>query len=650
MKLLKLKLENFKGIGKFEFNPNGLNGDIYGDNATGKTTVFDAFIWLLFDKDSDNRKDFNIKSIDKTGESVHHLEHSVTGIFSIGAKKVTLQKIFKEKWVRTRGQAVENFNGHTTEHLVNGVPCSKTEYTKTIKEIADEKVFRLVTDPLYANEQLSWQELRDIIFEVCGNVSDEEVCSDKTLAPLLAYLNEGKSIDDMKKIVAARQRKINEDLKLIPARISELSNMEPVKGTSEEELLVVIERLKSTIADKNSKLSMIANGGLTSTYKLKISELQVKAKEELAAINEDNISKREQLKEKVSSLKNEKSRINNEVVQAEYSIKNLKTEIADNENKINRLREQGNAVCERQFKHEEINCTCPMCNQELPEDQLQAAKDKIAKMLEDFNLKKSEEVTEINAKGKALKAEIENSKERLESLIAENADREEEVKSTNKKIIALEEKINEINTVETSETIEKIKSEIAELQNKIKNEAESSEKETSAIKAGIAELETKVGNYQEEIASIRQYAKTQERINELKEQQVTLAREYEELSGKIFLVETFVRRKVEMVEQRINNKFKFARFKMYAENITNEGIAECCETTLDGVPYRDLNNAAKINVGLDIIRTLSEYYGFKAPIFVDNAEAVTKLIDMDTQIIRLIVSEPDKTLRIEVKE
>lgn len=650
MELLKLKLENFKGIGKFEFNPNGLNGDIYGDNATGKTTVFDAFIWLLFDKDSDNRKDFNIKSIDKTGESVHHLEHSVTGIFSIGAKKVTLQKIFKEKWVRARGQAVEKFSSHTTDHLVNGVPCSKGEYTATIKEIADEKVFRLVTDPLYANEQLSWQELRDIIFEVCGNVSDEDVCSDKTLAPLLAYLNEGKSIDDMKKIVAARQRKINEDLKLIPARIAELSNMEQLKGTSEEELLVVIERLKSTIADKNSKLSMIANGGLTSTYKLKISELQVKAKEELAAINEDNISKREQLKEKVSSLKNEKSRINNEVVQAEYSIKNLKTEIADNENKINRLREQGNAACERQFKHEEINCTCPMCNQELPEYQLQAAKDKMAKMLEDFNLKKSEEVTEINAKGKALKAEIENSKERLESLIAENADREEEIKSTNKNIIALEEKINEIKTVETSETIEKINDEITELQNKIKNEAESSEKETSAIKAGIAELETKVGNYQEEIASIRQYAKTQERINELKEQQVTLAKEYEELSDKIFLVETFVRRKVEMVEQRINNKFKLARFKMYAENITNEGIAECCETTLDGVPYRDLNNAAKINVGLDIIRTLSEYYGFKAPIFVDNAEAVTKLIDMDTQIIRLIVSEPDKTLRIEVKE
>ncbi|MFS8536099.1 MAG: hypothetical protein FWJ65_13175, partial [Limnochordales bacterium] len=47
----------------------------------------------------------------------------------------------------------------------------------------------------------------------------------------------------------------------------------------------------------------------------------------------------------------------------------------------------------------------------------------------------------------------------------------------------------------------------------------------------------------------------------------------------------------------------------------------------------------------DIIRTLSEHYGFRAPIWVDNAEAVTRLIPVDSQVIRLVVSA-DKALRV----
>lgn len=74
-----------------------------------------------------------------------------------------------------------------------------------------------------------------------------------------------------------------------------------------------------------------------------------------------------------------------------------------------------------------------------------------------------------------------------------------------------------------------------------------------------------------------------------------------------------------------------------------------CETLYEGVPYGSgLNNAAKINVGLDIINTLSEHYGILAPIFVDNAEAVTKFINVDAQLISLVVSEKDKQLRVEL--
>lgn len=67
----------------------------------------------------------------------------------------------------------------------------------------------------------------------------------------------------------------------------------------------------------------------------------------------------------------------------------------------------------------------------------------------------------------------------------------------------------------------------------------------------------------------------------------------------------------------------------------------------DGVSYVGLNNGAKINVGIDIINTLSRHYGVAVPLFVDNAESVTNLEYAATQVIRLVVSESDKKLRCE---
>lgn len=141
--------------------------------------------------------------------------------------------------------------------------------------------------------------------------------------------------------------------------------------------------------------------------------------------------------------------------------------------------------------------------------------------------------------------------------------------------------------------------------------------------------------------------RAQMRVMELEKQERELAAEYERLQHELFLCEEFTKTKVSMLDAKINSKFKLARFRLFEDQI-NGGIKEVCDTLYKGVPYDGgLNNAARINVGLDIINTLGEHYGFSAPIFVDNAEAVTKLIGTDAQVIRLVVSEADKRLRIE---
>lgn len=142
-----------------------------------------------------------------------------------------------------------------------------------------------------------------------------------------------------------------------------------------------------------------------------------------------------------------------------------------------------------------------------------------------------------------------------------------------------------------------------------------------------------------------QNEKIDERIKELESREKELAKLYEEQQRIIYLCEEYTKAYVDLVSDKINDSFDLVKFKLF-ENQINGGITETCEATFKGVPYSDLNNAAKINAGLDVINSLSEKLGLKVPIFIDNAESVNELIKTDTQLVRLVVSK-DKELKID---
>ena len=137
----------------------------------------------------------------------------------------------------------------------------------------------------------------------------------------------------------------------------------------------------------------------------------------------------------------------------------------------------------------------------------------------------------------------------------------------------------------------------------------------------------------------------EKRILELKDEEKTLSQQIANVEKEQFVIENFVKAKVDALENVVNSKFKFVKFKMFEEQI-NGGLRETCEATVNGVPYSDVNTASKINAGLDIINVLSEHYQITAPIFIDNAESVHTLIEMQTQVLRLIVNENFKSLEV----
>lgn len=132
MKLQTLELENFQGIKQADFCFNGQSATIYGDNATGKTTVFNALTWLLFDKASTGAKGFTPKTRTANGDA-HNLNHSATATFIMDDGRYTsFTKTFHEIYKKKKGSATSEFSGHTTDYFIDGVPVKEREYQDTL--------------------------------------------------------------------------------------------------------------------------------------------------------------------------------------------------------------------------------------------------------------------------------------------------------------------------------------------------------------------------------------------------------------------------------------------------------------------------------------------------------------------------------------
>lgn len=660
IKLLNLRLHNFKGIKDLEIDFGGNNAVIYGANEAGKTTVFDAFVWLLFNKDSSDRSDFEIKTMEND-KVIHHLDHEVESTLLVDNKELNLKKVFREKWTKPRGQIDHVFGGHETKYYINGVPSKKREYDDTIAGIIDEDVFKLLTNPNEFNVNLHWTKRRDLLFDIAGNVTEEEVLSsDKKFKVLQDSLN-GNSIDDHKKIIAEKRKEINERIKEIPTRIDEINrNMPNVDGLNEVEIKASIGGLETNINSKREQINNIKNGSEVNEIKKKISDIDLQianVKNEHTQNEQDALfklkmrlqeeeSNHEILQGEVRGHMQRKEHNEREITNLEQQMSNLRDEYVRNQGDINVWKE-------REFEHNDDDCVCPTCKQDLPENQVDEAVAKFNKNKADTLEKIKERQEEINEEGITLKKKVESLNKESESVQGEieritgiGKKKVEEIELLKKKIEKAESQVTPIE--ENAEYI-KLNEEKQSLENQIKELEQSVESSVNEVTKEIEALKERQRELQADLAKIEQVNNSKERIEELKGEERSLAAEFEELEHQLYLTEEFTRAKVEMLTDNINSKFKHARFRLFEEQI-NGGLNETCLTIgKNGESYDSINNAFKINVSLDIINTLSEHYGVQAPIFIDNAESVTKLIDIDSQVISLVVSADDKELRVETE-
>ncbi len=633
MKLTKLELLNFKGLKSFAIN---LNGDVVirGDNATGKTTVFDSVCWLLFGKDSLDRADFEIKTLDG-GNPIHKVNHEVTGTFTLDeGGTVELKRVYREKYSSPRGGDI-TLTGHTTDYFVDGVPKKEKEYKEVVNTLIDESIFKLITNPLYFNETYSWQNRRKLLLEMCGDIDDISVINSRDDLSRLAELLEGRTVDDQRKVVAAKKTAINKELDMIPVRIDEAMRNKPEIASGKAKLIRDIETLSAGIGEVEKQKAIIQNGFSSTEKESKIRDINRQLEVQSSKVLSDYHKQKQRLRDEYEASLTKLKMVEVDRDRCADRRDELNKEIERESKRIVTLQSEFDTFNAQQFNKE----SCPTCGQALPADKQE--------ILEaEFNTNKSKKLEEwkgLIESAVKLKGNYEEQQEimasKIDSLTTETSQYNDAYNVKFKEYEGYSEPNLEDDPVYADLKAQLFLLEIDDEPGADTEELTKLDEELSSMKSKKAALETELNKF-------KLIDDINHRILELENQQQKLVAEKNALDEASFLMDEFIKAKVNMLEDVINSRFKLARFKMFNVMI-NGNIEECCETTYKGVPYRSMNNAARINVGLDIINALTSYYKVNAPVFIDNAEAVTEFVPVNSQTIKLIVDESKPQLTVE---
>lgn len=660
IELINMKIRNFKGFKEFELKADGNDLVVSGENGTRKTSLFDAFTWAIFGKNSQFLSDFKFMPLDENNEAIEHLETEVSLELSVAGKPLSFSRMAKNG----SGKA----KGYTSTYRVDGVKMLQKDYNKKIADIIDEETFKQITSIYYVAEKMDKKARRALLFDLVGDLTDLEVIeSNKDLAPLIEILG-SHSVDDKRSLLMEERPKNKQEQKEADVRIDEADrNSVDVSTLNKEELNKKKVSSELQIEELQTKISSIKNGSEKTN---KLSEIQTK-KAELETLRSQHLVKqnskvdglqkgKQETYEKAMDAQNNFIDKENELKQEVQKIEEVKKDIASTERSIQELRDDYTTLASEVFlEFDEHQATCQYCGQELQEDKKEEVREKYEKERIDFNTKKSISLEAINNNGKSLSGSLVDKKEELESLTKSLASLEEEKRALEAKrdqekeeYVLIQKTIKDLQDKATPfENTKTYKEKIAEIDNltaAVDSMDNSVKEDVEAIQNKINEIKTVINRINEDLYQFVLATKQDERKLELIEQQKKLAIRGGEIERQILMLNEFVKAKVSLLTDKINAEFKLVTFKLF-EVKNNGSLEEVCEPLLDGINFSDASNGERMRAGLDIINTLTRLKAVSAPVFIDNAEGLTKETDVNYQLIKLNAVKGQKELKIETK-
>ena len=628
MQIIQLKLTNFKCHKdlKIDFGPGKTS--ISGENGTGKSSIADAFFWLLTGKDSAGRADVTFRPRDKAGELVHDVDVYVGAIVSLRGTQFKLERTFKENWGLAKNNGDKIFRGNTTKFLINDVPKTESAWKVWINANMPAEKFAMTSDPAYV-PNMPWKDQRKLIIEVSGTVTDEMIIQQhQELAPLPALLN-GNTVEELQIASKTKLKPIKSELEELPVRIDQES-----KGlASEQQLQEQIENEQTVLRGHEAQVKK---------YTEEIAAAKTGTRNEIVQARIDaNMAKLDVIREKHKQLTSESLKeyddklallvkdidsLEGAITLVKNSLTDVNLQINEYKKKIVDLTDEWKRVNADEFHGEGV---CPTCHR--PFDPAQ-----VDQLRKEFNLHKADSLKQIVTEGTHAKQLYLAAREHHKSLTAQS----QEMVAKRK---AMEQALNDLQDSRLAATKNVIPLEnmpgYFEIVNAINADKLTLASDSKNVPADLQQkLNTATGfanGNRETIAKLQALKSRWKEIEQLTKRKAELRVEADALEGTLDLIRKFNLAKIATVEDGIKKTFPGLEFRLFIRNITNDDIQETCELMMHGIPYRDLSTGEKIAAGMIIVNVLSEHFKVNNPKFIDNAESITIPLDIKGQAIMM---------------
>lgn len=642
----KIKYKHFKGLENFELLLNGSSAVVSGRNGLGKTTLADGLQWLFFGKDCKGVK-LNPKPRDEQNQELLGLEPMVEAEMIIDGKVTILKRIQEEKWTAKKGELEKTRSSDSTRYFIDSVPIKEKDWKSYLEKLGGEQTLQMLSNSSFFMS-LNWKERREWLISLTDLTDEQIIKEDDELKEINEFIGD-HSIDEMKKILKGQKSDIKSDIEGMPARIQEVTDMKSNLNIGDRNPTAIqkdIDEMNQLISEKESWLVEAKTGAVNTELvelKQKQADLKIKLADQRAVFitnaNAATATLTEDLNKQQKTVNLLRSKVN-ELESSEY-----RTDQAIQE-KIDFLEKHLENYKElKLIEFDENRTTCPTCHQELPAEEAE-------QMRLDFNQRKATELEQNISQGKAARQDKEKLEAEIEKIKKDLTAARMDLKAASDRLDLINNELNyeqkRNGEFEDSQVYRDINAEMAQVEIAIERAAnKDTNAEVEKLSSDIQSDKTILAGLNQEMQKFEMVKTYDIRLSELKEQDKSLKEQNQEVEKQLWLIEEFTRRKVKRIEESINERFSIIKWKLFDVQ-KNEGIKEMCEATYQGIEYSSgLNNGARINCDLDIIRTLSRELGITMPVFVDNAESVNTLQPIEGQMIELQVTEDEK-LKVEV--
>ena len=669
----KLELENFKC---FQHKTVDFSSDvtvIRGRNGSGKTTIADAILWCLFGKNSQGQSDFDLKTHDSSGRPIPNLDHSVEMELCVrnlvndgkdekaySVKTITLKRTLKETWVKKRGSDEQVFKNNTTEYLVNGELTTAADYKKYISSLISEETFRAITSPTYF-PSLKWQQQRDFLTKMAGDITAPD---DAKFAALTKQLyDSGEDITARLKHIGYQLKQVKDKLEKIPVRLEEQNKALPPL-LDWQSLSVQSVATESQLKELDSKILAIRSGNGNDVRKDQLRKELDEVTTQLYDIKSSHLARLQTLRierdgklaeytRQFSSLLHDQRDIENSLPSFDRLIERCRETLAECEKDAQYIREAWANNLERHVEWDDSQNYCPVCGQYLPEDKLQQHRAEAEQAMNETKARTKKQLIEHAERVKADRAEAEKSIKDYEQQKADAERKLTETKQAVTHVFSEKAQIEKtpVPSIDEALTADDSYQQLLARSESIRNEMESSSVTSDEQAKALADLETRrsecaalLAQLQQQLSTKSQYDRIQSLIEGIHKEQRDLVAQQSELERSEDIARQYQDSQNQILESRINEHFEFVQWRMF--RIVNNGgdpfPEPYCECYVNGVAYHDgLNQAARLNAGLDIINALCRHYSVSAPIVIDNSESTLDILPTASQQIRLEVAVSD---------